>query len=63
MKALRGNQLLLQAAIVADRWGMDVVAVLAEPDPVRWAIRVAAHMDLAAAERLSVETAREQARR
>jgi len=46
------------AAVVAERWSMDVVDVLAEPDPLRWAVRLAAHMDLTDMEQAQAEEAR-----
>jgi len=38
--------LLRQAAVVADRWSMDIVDVLAERDPLLWAVRLAGHLAL-----------------
>ena len=55
---MRGNGTLRQAAVVADRWNMDVVDVLAERDPLRWAVRVAAHMELCDLEKQEADRAR-----
>ena len=41
---------MTQAAIVASRWHLDIVTVLAEPDPFLWAVRIAGHQAMNHAE-------------
>lgn len=45
----------MQAAVVADRWHMDIIDVAREKDPLLWAIRAAGHLDLCDAEKEAAE--------
>lgn len=59
-RALVDHRAIIDAARVADLFGLDPVAILEDPDPFRWQVRVAAatvvHNDRVAANRADAGT-------